>query len=504
LRSDDLVKSKTSLGFIVLTAALVRLPALRERFYSNDEATYSALAAKLLSGGRMYVDAIDHKPPGIATLYAAIFRLAGVYHMIPVRLVLIAVVAATGIALAELAVVLTGDRRARIAGLLYVLASATGLPDNVQAANAELFLNLPSSLAALAAARLPAARGALRAGLLGITAGALTGGAALFKYQAALAGLAWLWPLVRMRGRPATSVSAAAGMAAGFCLVAAGLLGHYARSGELGAFVFWGWRYNLDYIVAVPLGRQAYRAVAQTAVIAVFWLPLVAFALRAGRRPQLAWAWAATMAVAVSIGGRFFGNYYLLLLPPLAILAASGAVTLLDRGARIRCRAIGVAAASLSVLSAVATLLWYDLRPSVREDDARYRAVGEWIRAEARPGDRLLVWGDSAQIYVYSGCVMGTRFAFCNYHTGKIWGTGADLPNAKVDLSRIVPRAWQELFGDLQNAPPAFIADAAAGGLHGFDGCSLDRYPELWRLVQAKYRIKAVVAGVPLYERVTF
>lgn len=492
---------KTSWWLIALTAIVVRLPAFMDRFYSNDEATYSALAGKLLSGGRLYVDAIDHKPPGIAMLYAAIFKVAGLYHMLPVRLALIAAVAATGIALGELAVAATGDRRARIAGLLYVAASATGLPDNVQAANTELFLNLPLSLAALAVVRVPSASGAIAAGLLGLVAGALTGSAALFKYQAALAGAAWLWPLVRMRGRFWTALSAAAGLALGFACVATAVVGHFASVGHLDAFLFWGWRYNFDYIAAVPLAHQAWRALTQTAVIVLFWLPVIAAACVAGAAVALPWAWAAAMALAVSVGGRFFGNYYLMLLPPLTVLAASGCVQLLDRGRANAYRAIVIGSTAFALLSVVAGLSWYTWRPSVREEDVRYRAVGQWINTEARPDDRLLVWGDSAQIYVYADRLMGTRFAFVNYHTGKIWGTGADLPNAEVNPARIVPRAWQELFEDLQRAPPAFIVDAAAGHLHGFDGASLDRYPELWRLVQAKYRLKAVVAGVPLYER---
>ena len=336
---------KRSWWLIALAAIAVRLPAFMDRFYSNDEATYSALAAKLLSGGRMYVDAVDHKPPGIAMLYAAVFRVAGLYHMLPVRLVLVAAVTATGIALAELAVAVTGDRRARMAGLFYVVASATGLPDNVQAANTELFLNLPLSLAALAVVRVPFASGAMAAGLLGIVAGALTGAAALFKYQAAAAGAAWLWPLVRMRGRAATAASAAAGLAIGFLCVAAVVVGYFARAGDLDAFLFWGWRYNFDYIAAVSLARQAFRASTQTSEMALFWLPVVAAALVAGAAAELAWAWAAAMVLAVSVGGRFFGNYYLMLLPPLSVLAASGCVRLLDRGRVVAFRWIAVGTA---------------------------------------------------------------------------------------------------------------------------------------------------------------
>jgi len=62
----------------VLTVAL-RAPAICDRFYSNDEATYSALASKLLTGGSMYTDAVDHKPPGIVWLYAGVFRLSAPY-----------------------------------------------------------------------------------------------------------------------------------------------------------------------------------------------------------------------------------------------------------------------------------------------------------------------------------------------------------------------------------------------------------------------------------------
>ena len=36
---------------VIAVAFVLRLPALNDRFYSNDEATYSAIAAKLVAGG---------------------------------------------------------------------------------------------------------------------------------------------------------------------------------------------------------------------------------------------------------------------------------------------------------------------------------------------------------------------------------------------------------------------------------------------------------------------
>ena len=84
----------------VLTMA-VRAPAIRDRFYSNDEATYSALAAKLLTGGTMYVEAVDHKPPGIAWLYTGISGISAPYRIKYIRVFFVVLIALTGVLVGE-------------------------------------------------------------------------------------------------------------------------------------------------------------------------------------------------------------------------------------------------------------------------------------------------------------------------------------------------------------------------------------------------------------------
>lgn len=475
---------------IFLLAFVTRLPALTDRFYSNDEATYSALAARMDAGGTMYADAVDHKPPGIVSTYAAVFHVAGVYRIAAVRLALILVVALTGIAVGELAARLASDPRARVAGVLYVLASATGFPDNVQAANTELLLNLPLTMAAIAAAMAISAGRAASALALAVAAGALTGVAGLFKYQAALAGLAWLWAAAAARTRPRISVAMAAGLAFGFGAVGAALLWHYASVGHLDAFLFWGWRYNFAYIASMPLERQVGRALVRTTAIALWWAPLVVLAVRR-RRVDGAGVWLAVMGIAVAAGGRYFGNYYLMLLPPLAVLAARSEVP----------RRFVVAAGALAAVSVTLAFFWLPLRPVLRDEDVRYREVGGWLRGHSSPGDTIFVWGDSAQVYVYARRLMGPRFAFANYHTGRIWGTGADEPDAAPREDLVVPRAWAELGDDFRRAPPRFVVDAAAGGLHGFGGNALSKYPAIWQEIDANYRLVSTVAGVPIYQR---
>jgi 4-amino-4-deoxy-L-arabinose transferase-like glycosyltransferase len=457
---------------VFLLAVVTRLPALTDRLYSNDEATYSALAARLNAGGTMYADAVDHKPPGIVFTYGTIFRLAGAYRVAAVRVLLVLIVALTGLAVGELAARLAANPRARIAGVLYVLASATGFPDNVQAANTELALNLPLTCAAISVVASAAEERVSAALALAIAAGLLTGVAALFKYQAAIAGAAWLWTAFSIRRRPRVAAAIVAGLGVGFAAVAIALLWHYAAAGHLDAFLFWGWRYNFAYIASMPLNRELARALVRTAAIALWWAPLVVLAAR-HRRVDITLVWLIAMAVAVCTGGRFFGNYYLMLLPPLAVLVAQAAVP----------RRTLVAAGALAAASTIVATFWFALRPALRLEDDRYRAVGAWVRGHSDPADRMFVWGDSAQIYVYAKRLMATRFAFVNYQTGKIWGTGADEADAPARADLVVPRAWDELLTDLQRAPPRYVIDAAGGGLHGFGGHALARHPEVWRVV---------------------
>lgn len=450
----------------------------------------------------MYIDAVDHKPPGIAWLYAGIYDISAPYQLRYVRVVFIALVTFTGILLGELTAGLTGDPRGRLAGILYVLLTATGFATNTMAANTELVLNAPLALAATAMAALQRQKAWSRALLWAIAAGAATGIASLFRYQAALAGLAWLASLGQTRPRT-HAIAGACGLAIGFASVASALVGGFAGAGHLDAFLFWGWRYNFQYIAAVPFQRQAVRFVAETAPIALAWAPAIALALVARRRVALAWLWAAAMAAAVCLGGRFFGNYFLMLTPPLAMLAASGLLLLYDSAQPRRAMWLAATAALFALVSVVAAAAWDHVQPEAKRVDDRYREAGAWIEAHSRPDDRLLVWGDSPQIYVYSRRVMGTRFAFTNYHTGIIWGTSA-RPGA-IDVavpSSVVPRAWSELLDDMRRTPPSLVADAGAAGLHNFEGHGLEKFPELWDIIRTEYRYETTQGGIPIYRRV--
>jgi hypothetical protein len=489
---------------VIAVACALRLPAINDRFYSNDEATYSAIAATLVSGGTMYVDAVDHKPPGIAWLYASMFRVGGVYRLRWIRVLLAATVALTGIAVAELTASLTGEPAARVAGLLYVVLSATGFAPNTQAANTELFSNLPLTLAAIAMLKQSRAGRTSHAWTWALIAGVATAVATLFRYQAAVAGVAWLLSLVIPRRNP-HAVAAAAGLAVGFGIGATALIGRFWLTGHLDDFLFWGWRYNFQYIASVPVRQELIRFAIGTLPVIAAWLPAIVLAAFAGRTDAtLLWLWMAAMCVALSIGGRFFGNYFLIAAPPLAALAGAGAVSLYASARRRLLASLSTMVVALGVVSALAVVVWDRFDPSPAILDATYRNAGEWIGAHSAPADRIFVWGDSPQLYVYSRRLMATRFAFTNYHTGTIWGTNPipGSPHPPVP-SLAVPRAWRELLDDIAHAPPALVVDAAAGGLHDFEGLELEKYTPLWDIIQSHYRYETTMrGGIRIYRRI--
>jgi len=450
----------------------------------------------------MYVDAVDHKPPGIAWLYATVFRVAGMYRVRWIRVLLAATVALTGIVLAEFAATLTGDPLARVAGLLYVVISATGFAPNTQAANTELFANLPLTVAALAMAKQSRTSAARRATAWALLAGVATAIATLFRYQVAIAGGAWLASLLMPR-RSAHLLLGTIGLAVGFGAAACALVGGFWLTGHLDDFLFWGWQYNFQYIGSLPLQQEWIRFAIGSLPILLGWLPVIALLIWARTKAAtLAWLWFGATCLAVSIGGRFFGNYFLMAAPPLSVLGGVGLLRLYSSAKRQWLAALTASIGVLGVTSTLAIFVWDRIDPAPARRDIAYRDAAEWIAAHSAREDRLFVWGDSAQLYVYSQRVMATRFAFTNYHAGIIWGTNAIPESAHPALpSLVVPRAWNELLDDLARTPPAMIADAAAGGLHDFAGHDAGTFPQLWAIIRAHYTYETTRSGIRIYRR---
>jgi hypothetical protein len=150
--------------------------------------------------------------------------------------------------------------------------------------------------------------------------------------------------------------------------------------------------------------------------------------------------WLAVAVVAVAAPGHFFAHYFLILMPPLAVLSAVGAFAAARFVAPARS---GLVALTMMGVVAAGPLL-FDLRerlvPGLHMGmpDASAR-VAAAIRAEMRPGDVVFVANHQPVVYFLTGSPLPTRFPFPAHLTGgfaNLAGEDMDAEVARIMATR--------------------------------------------------------------------
>ncbi|MEU0741556.1 glycosyltransferase family 39 protein [Streptomyces sp. NPDC006134] len=492
------------LPLLALLACVTRIPSFTRPLWNPDEG-YLAVQARLLAqGGELYQTVVDRKPPLVPWLYQGAFAVAGSASLTPVRVLAVLAQLATALALASLARRRWGGTAGRTAGVLYLLVSVGLNPEDAQAATFELFM-LPCTAAALWCAdrRLWGAAG-LAVGCAFLAK--QTGGAVLVP-------VLWLW--WTRGGRRGGLLRLGAG-------AAAPVLGG-ALATDPGGFLFWTVTGSGTYASLGSSGAHALvRGLVNAAILAVACaglLPPIAGSLRAGRaggrgptgcrggraggraladgrgvragagkpaggRGGTAdlWLWLAASGGAVTVGFHFFGHYYLQLLPPLALLAASAL-----RGLPPERR---TAALRTSACCCVLFLAWGLCAPRAELDHARRLATA--VVARTAPGDRVLVWGMHPETYWFAGRTPATRYLTAGLLTN--YSGGRD--GSRVGEKYAVAGAWAVFREETARHPPALVVDDSRGKPYG-----PDRVPGLRRLLAHGYVPAGTVDGAVLYVR---
>jgi hypothetical protein len=539
----------------------LRMPTFGRLLLSDDEAIYATSADALMRGDLLYRDVVDHKPPFIYHVYQAGFAALGRYNTHGAHaLVILSVLLTAGFLFAIKR--REGPAGSRDAGLaaagLFLIFSTTWHDYDALAANCELFLLAPQTMAAwlllrdLRMERAWLGRGEFTARRVGeplrgsasegrpsrgarglathLAVGALIGMSALFKYQAltflgASIGMLGWWSLL---GRASWRWAATMALCHVIGALAPPTLYFWwcSAAGNAAAAVYW-FRFNFSYVHAGLTGLAALaRGLRRTALIGgVALVPYAmgisaAIAAAAGmvgvlrgrlrRAPAvgvdapapsvaLGLLWLVTSAVSVTTGGRFFGHYFHLILAPLCLLAAPAFCRFWSQGRSFRVLLVALCALPALVFFVLATV-GRPLAVALDEREPRYDQVAARIDALTTADERIFVWGNSPQLYVLARRPMGTRFSFCNYMTGESPGTPTESGQRNADANQL-PAAWDMLFADLERRRPALFVDAAAAGWDGYAKYPLARYPRLRAYVDHHYRAVEDRAGVGLYRR---
>jgi 4-amino-4-deoxy-L-arabinose transferase-like glycosyltransferase len=404
---------------LLLFVLLVRLPGMPLSVIDPDESMYVLTTRALLHGHLPYVTVFDDKPLGAPVLIAAAMTMLG-KSVLTVRLLGCLGVAATTLLLPRLAALLGLPQMAGLAAAILYAAFSAQLSG--QSTNTEL-LFAPFTVAALcvAAGGWNAARWRCQVRTI-IGVGLLFGIAIWIKYVAAVPAAvtfmalvgAWLW-----QGR--TGMAGGAGLAALYaiaCALPTALTAAaYATAGQFRTF----WYCNFGYMGTFVAMPQAHRPTLVSNGLLSIWPLLLLGALgvwfgwrgREGYIPRAAATvlavWTTAEALAVAAPGKFFGHYFLVLIPPLALLSGGALSVIVGRTVVPRFRraapcALAGAIALIPLASAYGQLL-----PRLAGPDVP-RQVAAVIRGE--PAASAWVVNSEPIIYFLAGIPAPTRFPF--------------------------------------------------------------------------------------------
>ncbi len=460
-----------------LVAFAVHAPSLTNRVFNSDEA-YAATQAQVLNrGGHLYVDTVDRKPPVVPYLYAATFRITGSDDLLPLRILAVVADVLTALLLAgEARRRLGRDRAGMIAGLLFLGGSAAFYATDFQTANFEVFM-LPLMVAGfvLAARSRP------------VASGVAIGFATLTKQTAATTLLPAAW-LVWREARAGSHGPAGRLARLGTAFVAPIALAAVVFGAH--DFLTWVFTGNGGYLdVGGTLGFTLHRGLTQTLWFVLANLALVGLAVLAARRWRRdvdLWLWVGAAVVAVATGFRFFGHYYLQLLPPLSLLATGPLL-------RVSWRVLTAVAVIVAVPVAFFVEKSFATGPSHTDHVAADLAT--YVRRTVAPNDRILVWGHLPEVYWRSGRLPATRFATTEFLTGQSGGR----PPSLAGMRDAAPDAWADFDADLRAHPPALVLDLAPANIRNARYEAIPRFPPFRDYLARRYRVIAHVDGVTAY-----
>jgi 4-amino-4-deoxy-L-arabinose transferase-like glycosyltransferase len=458
-----------------------------------DESLYILQAREWLRGNWPLSGVWDMHPVGAPAAIAGAFLIGG-ESLQTVRFLGAFCVAATGYALIMLTRVMGGPRSLGYAAAL--LYAAHSLLLGGLASNTEIIF-APLVVFALAIALMDG-----RPWPRLIAMGVLIGVALIIKPvvtpEGCLIFALFAWPALRARQGWVLLRFAAA--YAALCLAPTLLVaGIYALRGEFG--IWWASTIlaPLQYASGrIPTEQMLWRIT--LAALALRWLLALALAalLFSWREPTLrrltllgtAWLVAGTLAVAGP--GFFFPHYFLISIPPLALLAATGAYAFTRFAAGHRGRLL----LGVMVVAICADIVATDLSPRLSRGFAMGspdtpRRMAAMMNDELQPGDTIFVPNYQPVVYFLTHANLPTRFPFPVHLTGSFANlagvdTDAEVKRILDSRPRFIVLDRSEWFA-MRPSAMSMLTEALDEGYELAASFVEERGTvELWRRVEAE------------------
>ena len=372
-----------------------------------DAAVFVLAGVRIRDGYVPYKDLWDHKPPGAYLLNA--MGQTVLPWLDPWLVSWLLTVVFTG------AAILIVDRLLRLrlspivsfVGSLLCLAGMAVYPVALGGGATESFAILPlvAALWAIASSLPTWPRSALIGCLLGL--------ACLLSMQALAAAVVLFAVTVAGGGMVGAARRVCAAIVGGAALPLA-VIGWLAARGALGDAIDQIVTYNSAYRASADLSLEM--VVVTLLLFGGLAVPVAITVARMARRPRafdrVDWAclaWSGAFVAYIVFQGRIYLHYWILLLPPISLLAGSGLGWLVGQlkspNRRLKTRAIGLVTASAFAFSISAMmasqLIWTTTK---RASDLKIPTdeTAAWVKASTPASATVFVWGDDPVLYLAS------------------------------------------------------------------------------------------------------
>ena len=211
-----------------------------------------------------------------------------------------------------------------------------------------------------------------------------------------------------------------------------------------------------------------------------------------GERDTDLWLWLLSAAVSVAVGLRFFGHYYLQLVPPLRAARGRRAVARQPRAVD-RARSAAVGRGRGVVFSAAG----YFMPPGRAGAELR---VGQsrTSRRTTQPRRPDLRVGQRARDLL--GVGPSSRRRASSRRRSSPATTRAGPPD-EANTGDDTEAAWDDFYEDFTAHPPKYFVDTSPAKVRGAQYYPISDFPRLEHIVDTQYRYVVTIDGIDVYKR---
>jgi hypothetical protein len=200
------------------------------------------------------------------------------------------------------------------------------------------------------------------------------------------------------------------------------------------------------------------------------------------------WLWVASGVAAWAAGFRFFGHYWLQVLPPLVLL-----VVPIVAGWTVRARSAVIAGIAIPMCAAWILLFV----PGSFHQRPNPAPLADYVRSHTSPSDRVFVWGSYPEVLVAAERLPAGGLV----HTDFVVGRSGGRKDPAETLPSAVPGAADIMLDSLVNDPPELVLDTSTAPDLGYENYPTSLIPRLDRFIHDGYQRVTSVDGVDIWQR---